>query len=131
MIFSRKRKKSFGVLLKEFERHQWHLTTGIFGMQIFFDVMRLYDRGDIAYRVANQKDFPGWAICSTKAPQHCGNHGTFLKPYLREIIPCLVPSMNGAIVHCWELTQRHPALKNYYQTSAGKFKNGQGSYESI
>ena len=47
-------------LLKEFERHDWHVSSGIFGVKMMFDVLREMDRNDIAYRVANQKDFPGW-----------------------------------------------------------------------
>jgi alpha-L-rhamnosidase len=57
---SPEKEKTFDVLVKELERHNWHLTTGIFGTQMFFDVMRTNDRNDIAYRVVNQKDFPGW-----------------------------------------------------------------------
>lgn len=52
--------KSFDFLLQELERHKWHLSTGIFSTQFFFDVMRDMNRNDVAYRVANQKDFPGW-----------------------------------------------------------------------
>ncbi|MFM9908135.1 MAG: family 78 glycoside hydrolase catalytic domain [Chitinophagaceae bacterium] len=60
--FSPEKEKSFDVLLKELERHHWHISTGIFSTQMFFDIMRLNNRNDIAYRIANQKDFPGWGF---------------------------------------------------------------------
>lgn len=58
--FSPETDKSFDVLLKEFERHKWHLSTGIFSTKMMFDVLRKTDRNDIAYRVASQPDYPGW-----------------------------------------------------------------------
>lgn len=52
--------KSFEVLLQELERHNWHISTGIFSTKMLFDVMRSMNRNDIAYRVASQKSYPGW-----------------------------------------------------------------------
>jgi alpha-L-rhamnosidase len=57
---SPEKERSFDVLMKELERHQWHVSTGIFATKMFFDVMRIYDKNEVAYRVANQPDFPGW-----------------------------------------------------------------------
>jgi alpha-L-rhamnosidase len=54
------KEQSFDVLLHELERHQWHISTGIFATKMLFDVMRIYDKNEIAYRVANQPDYPGW-----------------------------------------------------------------------
>jgi alpha-L-rhamnosidase len=51
---------SFKILLSEYERHNWHLSTGIFSTMMMFDVLRENDRNEVAYRVANQRDFPGW-----------------------------------------------------------------------
>lgn len=48
-------------LLKEFERHKGHVSTGIFATKMLFDVLRQMDQNDAAYKVANQKGFPGWA----------------------------------------------------------------------
>jgi alpha-L-rhamnosidase len=42
------------------QKQKGHLTTGIFGTKMLFDVMRLIDNEEIAYKVANQKSFPGW-----------------------------------------------------------------------
>ncbi len=47
-------------LLYTFEEKDWHLSTGIFGTKMLFDVFRAIDRNDVAYRVANQRSFPGW-----------------------------------------------------------------------
>lgn len=51
---------SIKVLLNEFARHNWHLSTGIFSTKMMFDVLGQNDLNEVAYRVANQKDFPGW-----------------------------------------------------------------------
>ena len=47
-------------LIREYERHNWHLSTGIFSTKMMFDVLREYGRNDLAYRIANQRDYPGW-----------------------------------------------------------------------
>jgi alpha-L-rhamnosidase len=54
--------KSFQELIKEFERHSWHPSSGIFGVKMMFDVLRLRDRNDVAYKIATQKDYPGWGF---------------------------------------------------------------------
>lgn len=51
---------SFDVLLKEYERHNWHISTGIFSCKMAFDILRESNRNDIAYRLVNQRDYPGW-----------------------------------------------------------------------
>jgi len=38
-----------------------HLSTGIFGTKMLFDVLNRRDRNDLAYRVVSQRDFPGYA----------------------------------------------------------------------
>jgi len=47
-------------LLDEFQRHNWHVSSGIFGVKMMFDILRERQQNAIAYRVANQRDFPGW-----------------------------------------------------------------------
>ena len=54
------RKEVFDVLLREFDRHQGHLSTGIFATKMVFDVLRRNDRNDIAYHIVKLRDFPGW-----------------------------------------------------------------------
>jgi len=48
------------VLMNEFARHNWHLYTGIFATKMVFDVLRENNMNNIAYRLANQDEFPGW-----------------------------------------------------------------------
>jgi alpha-L-rhamnosidase len=57
---SPEKEKTFQVLLDEFKRHSDHVSSGIFGIKMMFDVLRKYNRNDEAYKIANQKDFPGW-----------------------------------------------------------------------
>jgi alpha-L-rhamnosidase len=52
---------SWKVLMNEFERHNWHVSSGIFGVKMMFDILRETNRNEIAYRLANQPDFPGWS----------------------------------------------------------------------
>jgi alpha-L-rhamnosidase len=52
--------KIFAALRSEFERHRMHVSSGIFGVKMMFDVLRGLDQNEIAYRIANQRDFPGW-----------------------------------------------------------------------
>ena len=54
--------KSFEQLIKELERHEWHTSSGIFGNKMMFDVLREFNRNDIAYRIANQKTYPSWGF---------------------------------------------------------------------
>ncbi|WP_028296113.1 family 78 glycoside hydrolase catalytic domain [Olivibacter sitiensis] len=58
--FSPEADLTFDVLLKEYERHNWHLSTGIFAAKMGFDVLRKKNMNHIAYRLANQRDFPSW-----------------------------------------------------------------------
>ncbi|MEJ7588882.1 MAG: family 78 glycoside hydrolase catalytic domain [Ferruginibacter sp.] len=48
------------ILMNEFARHNWHLSTGIFSTKMMFDILRENNMNDIAYKIANQRDFPGW-----------------------------------------------------------------------
>jgi len=54
------RNAAWEVLMEAFRQKDWHLSTGIFGTKILFDVLRTNNRNDIAYRIADQRDFPGW-----------------------------------------------------------------------
>ncbi|GAA4800660.1 glycoside hydrolase family 78 protein [Olivibacter ginsenosidimutans] len=47
-------------LMDAFEEKKGHLSTGIFGTKMLFDVLRSADEYEMAYRIANQRDFPGW-----------------------------------------------------------------------
>lgn len=54
------KEKTIKVLFDEFARHNWHLSTGIFSTKMLFDVLRENNMNDAAYRVADQREFPGW-----------------------------------------------------------------------
>lgn len=58
--FADDKESAFKVLLQEIERHQNHLSTGIFSTKFLFDIMRAENKNEIAYTIANQRDFPGW-----------------------------------------------------------------------
>jgi alpha-L-rhamnosidase len=47
-------------LLQEFERHNWHVSTGIFSTKMLFDVLRENNMNETAVRIVQQKDYPGW-----------------------------------------------------------------------
>jgi alpha-L-rhamnosidase len=51
---------AFYQLTQEVERHKGHVSTGIFSTKFLFDVLRLRGQPELAYRMVNQKDFPGW-----------------------------------------------------------------------
>lgn len=54
------------VLLNEFARHNNHVSTGIFATKWMFDVLREKNRNDVAYKIANQPDYPGWGYMLSK-----------------------------------------------------------------
>ncbi|MEO7991694.1 MAG: family 78 glycoside hydrolase catalytic domain [Chryseolinea sp.] len=57
---------SFDVLMNEFTRHENHVSSGIFGVMMMFDVLREQNQNEVAYTIANQKDFPGWGYMLSK-----------------------------------------------------------------
>ena len=57
---SPEKENSLKVLMDEFQRHNWHLSTGIFSTKMLFDVLRENNMNDIAYRIADQPGYPGW-----------------------------------------------------------------------
>jgi alpha-L-rhamnosidase len=48
------------VLVGEVERHQGHLTTGIFGTRYLLETLSRNGQADVAYHIVNQEGFPGW-----------------------------------------------------------------------
>jgi alpha-L-rhamnosidase len=50
--------KSFQILLSEFGRHGYHPSSGIFGMMMMWDVLRQRNEPELAFRIANQRDYP-------------------------------------------------------------------------
>ncbi|HVG16659.1 MAG TPA: family 78 glycoside hydrolase catalytic domain, partial [Chitinophagaceae bacterium] len=60
------KEKTNKVLLDEFDRHQQHVSTGIFATKFMFDYFRQTNQNEIAYKVANQRDYPGWGFMLQK-----------------------------------------------------------------
>lgn len=55
------RARALDLLVKDvLEKHQGHLTTGIFGTKFMLMALTDLGRADVAYAIANQRDFPGW-----------------------------------------------------------------------
>ncbi|MDQ6477278.1 family 78 glycoside hydrolase catalytic domain [Dyadobacter sp. LHD-138] len=60
------KKAAFEILEREFDRKDGHLATGIFSTKMMFDVLRNENRNDLAYSIANKRDFPGWGYMVEK-----------------------------------------------------------------
>jgi len=54
------RVKALDVLFTALENKNWHLSTGIFCTKMLFDLLREEEQSEMAYKIANQRDFPGW-----------------------------------------------------------------------
>lgn len=52
--------KARAALLNAISKKDHHLSTGIFGTKMMFDVLREHDQNEVAYRIANQRTYPGW-----------------------------------------------------------------------
>lgn len=56
-----KREKVFAAMLKHLESLNYHFDTGIFGTPLLLKVLTENGRVDIAYRLMDQRDFPGYS----------------------------------------------------------------------
>jgi alpha-L-rhamnosidase len=53
--------KSFAQLVRLIEDTcKGHLSTGIFGTKMLFDVLNRFDRNDLAYKIVTRRDYPGY-----------------------------------------------------------------------
>lgn len=52
--------KALDRLLQLIERDGYHVRSGIFGVNAVLNVLSSYGRNDVAYRMVNNPDFPGW-----------------------------------------------------------------------
>jgi len=92
---------AFDVLINEIlNTHNGHLSTGIFGTKMLYDVLRLENRNDIAYQITNQNDFPGYGYMLSNGattlwehwdfqPQNSMNHpmfGSVSEWYFRSLV---------------------------------------------
>jgi len=61
MLPKEERSKALEHLVRDVvEKHQGHLTTGIFGTKYMLDVLSREGRVDVAANIVNRRDFPGW-----------------------------------------------------------------------
>jgi alpha-L-rhamnosidase len=55
------RKAALDILEKDIlEKYKGHLSTGIFGTKMMYDVLRMYERNDLGFIITNQKTYPGY-----------------------------------------------------------------------
>lgn len=66
LLSETEKSKAFSVLENTFKARNHHLSTGIFGTKMMFDLLRENDMNEQAYRIANQRDFPGWGYMIEK-----------------------------------------------------------------
>ncbi len=52
--------KSFEVLLQEIQRHNYHVSSGIFGVWMLWDVLRTRLQADLAHQLITRPGYPGW-----------------------------------------------------------------------
>ena len=61
MLPAEERSKALEHLVRDItDKHSGHLTTGIFGTKYVLDVLSREGRIDVANKMVNQRDFPGW-----------------------------------------------------------------------
>jgi alpha-L-rhamnosidase len=48
------------------EKNNGHLSTGIFGTKMMYDVFRMYERNDLGFTITNQRTFPGYGYMIEK-----------------------------------------------------------------
>lgn len=54
------RPKAVEHLIRAFEMRRWHLSTGFVGTPLIAPVLSRFGHTDVAYRILNQKTYPGW-----------------------------------------------------------------------
>ncbi|MDP4883287.1 MAG: glycoside hydrolase family 78 protein [Opitutales bacterium] len=60
MLPENERQLALDHLLKDIEKHDGHLTTGIFGTRYMLDVLSREGAVEVANAMVNKRDFPGW-----------------------------------------------------------------------
>jgi alpha-L-rhamnosidase len=60
MLPENERPLALAHLLKDIEKHDGHLTTGIFGTRYMLDVLSREGEVEVANAMVNKRDFPGW-----------------------------------------------------------------------
>jgi alpha-L-rhamnosidase len=61
LVPEEEKQKAFNVLLNDIQlKMNGHLGTGIFGTKMLFDILRRFDRNEVAYTMVNTNDYPGY-----------------------------------------------------------------------
>ncbi|TCD01839.1 family 78 glycoside hydrolase catalytic domain [Pedobacter psychroterrae] len=124
--------KVIAALVAEFEKKNWHLSTGIFGTKMLFDVLRKSANNEMAYRIANQRDFPGWGYmiangATTVWETWAASDNTFSKnhPMFGSVGEWFYRSLLG-------INSAAPGFKKMVikPQPAGDLKHAEGSYTS-
>ncbi|MGB2906690.1 MAG: family 78 glycoside hydrolase catalytic domain [Candidatus Aminicenantaceae bacterium] len=71
------KEKALVYMEKLIEDTQGHLTTGILGTPFMLDVLSRSGRADMAYRIVNQKTFPGWGYMLKQGATTLWEHWEF------------------------------------------------------
>ncbi len=58
-------------LVADIESHENHLTTGVLGTKYMPEVLAKYGRADVAWKIINQKTYPGWNTMMEKYTTVC------------------------------------------------------------
>lgn len=131
--FSGEKDKTMKVLMDEFERHNWHVSSGIFGVMMMFDVLRRTDQPEVAYTIANQRDFPGWGYMLSKGAttlweswEYPDNAGSQNHPMFASVDEWFYRSLLG-------INPGAPGFKKIIvkPQPAGDLKWAKGSYQSV
>lgn len=64
-------------LLEDIAAHDYHLTTGIFGTKYMLQTLSDEGHADVAYRIANQRTFPGWGFMLENGATTLWEHWAF------------------------------------------------------
>lgn len=92
--------KVFSAMLGHLEQLDYHFDTGIFGTPLLLKVLTDNGRADLAYRLMNQRDFPGYSYLLDEKTVHCGKLGMVAE--IREdvgiVTRCLEASWHGFII---------------------------------
>jgi len=65
-------------LIRDIEQaHQGHLSTGIFGTKYLLHTLADHDRAEVAYRVVDQRTFPGWGFMLANGATTLWEHWEF------------------------------------------------------
>jgi alpha-L-rhamnosidase len=68
---------ALALLLNDIAAHQDHLTTGIFGTKYLLNTVTDAGRADVAYRLVNQRTFPGWGYMLERGATTLWEHWEF------------------------------------------------------